>query len=103
MGWGNFMVRMKKGVDWLKVLKALFGEVEVKTPDARTIYLIKSPMLGPQSMPLYAIDSRTLVMVREEKEKFVIPMKSAKTFADRIGPAWKQVERSAAAVGFDNS
>jgi beta-lactamase regulating signal transducer with metallopeptidase domain len=102
MGSGHFMIRMKNDVDWLKTLKALFGDVEIKTQDAHTIYRVKAAGFWPGPIPLFAIDARTLVMVREEKDTFVIPAKSAKTFADRLGPTWKQVERSAFAMAYDN-
>src|SRR5262245_47439971 len=65
-GTTHLMIRMKKDVDWVKVLRALFGAVEVKKQDAHVIYLVTQPMLGPTPMPLYAADARTLVMVRME-------------------------------------
>jgi hypothetical protein len=101
-GSGHLMVRMRKDVDWLALLKALLGDVTVKTQDGHDIYLVKWAVLGPQAMPLYALDKRTIVMIRQDKEKYVIPAKGVTTFADRLGPAWKQVERSAFAVGFNN-
>jgi beta-lactamase regulating signal transducer with metallopeptidase domain len=101
-GSGHLMVRMKKDVEWLALLKALLGDVEVKTQDGHDIFMVKWAVLGPQAMPLYALDKRTIVMVRQDKDKYVIPTRGGKTFADRLGTAWKQVERSAFAVGFDN-
>lgn len=101
-GASHLMVRMTKDVDWLPLLTALIGDVEIKTQDGHTIYVVKWAVLGPHAVPLYAIDRRTVVVIRQDKGKFVIPTKGANTFADRIGPNWKQVARSTCAVALDN-
>ena len=97
----HLMIRMKCDVDWPKVIAALLGEDKTVKQDGHTIHVVKSPILGPGELGLWQIDARTLLMVQKKDDTFVIPVKRAKP-AFNLGPAWKQVEHCAFAIGYDN-
>jgi len=100
-GTGNLMIRMRRDVDWLSLLKGLFGKVKTSKQDQFTIHSVNAPTIGPTDVSFCEIDRRTLLMVQSQDGKFLIPTKGSKPTID-LGASWSQIERLPFAVGFDN-
>lgn len=97
----NFVIKMRKDVDWNAALKAIFGEVKVKQETCGTVYAVEAPAFFPGTMHLCAPDARTLVLVQCGGSSDKIDVKCTGSAA-HFGAAWKQVECMPVAIGFDN-
>ena len=101
LGSSGVMVRMRKDIDWEKLLRALCPDVKVKQQGGVTAFQVKGPLLGPTVVTLHAPDRRTIVMGAggfDEKTPRVLKPGKPRVLA----PGWKHVDRAAIAIAFDN-
>jgi beta-lactamase regulating signal transducer with metallopeptidase domain len=101
LGASGAMVRLKKEVDWEKVLRALCPEVTVKEQGGVKVFQVNAQAIGPVPISFHAPDRRTLVLeVDVKKDGSVRVHKQGKPRV--LAAGWKQVDRSAIAFALDN-
>ncbi len=101
LGASGVMIRLKKEVDWEKIVRGLCPEAKARTEDGVQVFQVTAEAIGPLPITFHAPDRRTLVMEgRVGKDGGATLHKQAKPRPP--APGWKQVERSAFALAVDN-
>jgi beta-lactamase regulating signal transducer with metallopeptidase domain len=102
MGMSCVTIRMRKDMDWDKLLHAVFPKLTEKQQGGVKLYGLKADFIGPLTMWCHTPDQRTLVATGFGGSEPPVLTPRDKARPRELGPSWKEVERSMIAVAIDN-